>query len=129
MPLLVVGTYRHTEVDDRHPLADVLGEPGRVPNVTRVVLAGLDEDGGPRLRAGRRRRRHGDARAWPASVHAGTAGNPLFMREMVRHLDESGRPGDPVAGSRRARQRARTWSAAASTAVGHHQPAAGRWRR
>ena len=98
MPVLVVGTYRHTEVDDRHPLAEVLGEAGRLPNVTRIVLGGLDEEAV-----------HGFVRAvvgpgvsdverdlLARSVHSGTAGNPLFMREMVRHVEESGHPGDDV---------------------------------
>ena len=98
MPLLAIGTYRHTEVDEHHPLAEVLGEPGRLPNVTRIVLGGLDEDavhGFVRAAAGR------DASAAESqrlarSIHGGTAGNPLFMREMVRHVEESGHARDDV---------------------------------
>ncbi len=42
MPLLIVGTYRDTEVDGSHPLSDVLGE--RMAEVTRVRLGRLSED-------------------------------------------------------------------------------------
>ncbi len=93
MPLLVIGTYRDTEVDEGHPLTEVLG--GRMADVTRIRLSGLGVE---------------DVRAFIQAVDASTtaqralslhdvsAGNALFMREMLRHLDESGfdesRPGD-----------------------------------
>jgi len=88
MPLLILGTYRDTEVGDRHPLAAVLGETGRLPQTTRLPVGGLDEAAvqgfvfavlGPAADLAR-------------SIHGGTAGNALFVREMVRHVRESGRP-------------------------------------
>jgi len=94
MPVLAIGTYRHTEVDDGHPLAEVLGEPGRLPNVTRVVLRGLDEEavhGFVRAVTGRV-----GSEGLARSIHSGTAGNPLFMREMLRHVEESGPDGADV---------------------------------
>jgi predicted ATPase len=88
MPLLIVGTYRDTEVGESHPVTDVLGE--RMPDVTRIRLTGLGEDdvrgfvealdGGDTATSARRAR----------SLYDVSAGNALFMREMARHLDESG---------------------------------------
>ncbi len=94
MAVLAIGTYRHTEVDDHHPLAEVLGEPGRLPHVTRIVLGGLDEDavhGFVRAVTGR-----DESAPLARSIHTGTAGNPLFMREMVRHVEESGEATAPT---------------------------------
>jgi DNA-binding SARP family transcriptional activator len=46
--LLVLATYRDTEVAPDHPLARLLADTRRDPNVTRLALAGL----GPAWRAG-----------------------------------------------------------------------------
>ena len=89
--LLVVGTYRDTDLDRTHPLAGVLADLRRHEHVTRLPVAGLDETGvveflslGRRLRA--RRARPGMARAvWEES-----SGNPFFVGEILRHLAESG---------------------------------------
>ena len=43
-PLLVVGTFRHTEVDPRHPLAEALAEVRREHPFERIVLDGLRPD-------------------------------------------------------------------------------------
>ena len=95
MPLLIVGTYRDTEVGESHPVTDVLGE--RMADVTRIRLTGLGEDdvrgfvealnGGDDTTSARRAR----------SLYDVSAGNALFMREMARHLDESG-SGDAASG-------------------------------
>ncbi|MFP5317055.1 MAG: ATP-binding protein [Acidimicrobiia bacterium] len=93
MPVLVVGTYRDTEVGDRDPLAALVGEAGRLPNTTRVALRGLDEQAvhslvGAVLGAG--------ATAVARSIHEGTSGNALFVRELVRHMRESGTDPSPT---------------------------------
>jgi predicted ATPase len=81
--LLVVGIYRHTEVDPGHPLvatlADLTHAPGR-----RLLLGGLDEaevasfvalvtrvEPSPEL---------------TMAVHRQTDGNPFFVTEVVRLL-------------------------------------------
>lgn len=43
--LLVLGTFRDTEVDEGHPLHPLLGELARVDGVTRTHLERLDERG------------------------------------------------------------------------------------
>ena len=42
-PMLVVGTYRDTDVDRRHPLGELLADLRRDPRVERVSLRGLEE--------------------------------------------------------------------------------------
>lgn len=93
MPLLVLGTYRHTEVDDRHPLASVVGDAARLPGTTRIAVGGLDESAVQGLV---------DAVLGPGattlgrSIHDGTAGNALFVRELVRHVREAGTGATPA---------------------------------
>jgi hypothetical protein len=91
MPLLILATYRDTDLDRSHPLADVLADLRREPGVERLDLQGLDpgevtdfmehaaghvlEDSGLEL---------------AAAVHQETQGNPFFIGEMLLHLSESG---------------------------------------
>ena len=90
-PVLIVGTYRDTEVDDDHPLAEALADLHRSDAVERVDLAGL-EVGCVRSYldgiAGYELDARADALA--ARVHAETDGNPFFMREVLLHLVETG---------------------------------------
>jgi DNA-binding SARP family transcriptional activator/tetratricopeptide (TPR) repeat protein len=87
-PLLVVGTYRHAEVDAGHPLAEALAEIRREHPVERVELDGLSPDELGELIAGVIGS-GGDER-FVQSVHDETEGNPFFVEEVLRHLAESG---------------------------------------
>jgi DNA-binding SARP family transcriptional activator len=111
--LLMVCTYRDTEVGHHHPLADLLADLRRQVGVERLALSGLDEAaiitflervGGHDLDE--------DNLAMAKAIHEGTEGNPFFVREVIRHLPrrkgssgrrDAGRPGcQPVSsGSRR----------------------------
>jgi len=91
MPLLVLGTYRDTEVDDGHPFAQVLGEPGRLRGATRLPVGGLD----PAAVQGLVEAVLGPDSELAPSIHGGTAGNALFVGEVVRHLREAG-AGEPL---------------------------------
>jgi DNA-binding SARP family transcriptional activator len=89
--LLVLGTYRHTEVGSDHALAATLADLWREPGVDRILLAGLDEDGVSALVE----RVEGHAldaadHALARALHARTAGNPFFVGEFLRHLSETG---------------------------------------
>ncbi|MEX0663628.1 MAG: AAA family ATPase [Acidimicrobiia bacterium] len=90
--LLIVGTYRDTDLDRTHPLGEALAELRRRENVARVSLVGLDEAGVVDFlesSAG-----HGLDAAGVAlahAIHAETEGNPLFVGEVLRHLAETGR--------------------------------------
>jgi DNA-binding CsgD family transcriptional regulator len=86
--LMLVGTYRATELSRQHPLSNTLGGLARAPHIARVNLAGLSVE---------------EAQAFitaacgampPAwfirSLHQQTEGNPLFLREIVRFLEQQG---------------------------------------
>src|SRR5829696_4757614 len=97
-PLMLVATYRDAGLQRGNPLARVLGDLGRRPGVTTLMLAGLDAAGVARMV-------ESVSGAAPTdrlvSTLAGeTEGNPLFLGEMVRLLAADGRlrldvtPGD-----------------------------------
>src|SRR5207344_1278309 len=41
--LLLIGTYRDTELSRQHPLSDTLGELARIPAFRRIELVGLSD--------------------------------------------------------------------------------------
>jgi DNA-binding CsgD family transcriptional regulator len=86
--LLVVGTYRETEVSRRHRLSDTLGALARVPHILRLHLAGLNAEEVRRFVA----TTAGIVPpAWlTQAIHDQTEGNPLFVREVVRFLAQQG---------------------------------------
>jgi class 3 adenylate cyclase/tetratricopeptide (TPR) repeat protein/KaiC/GvpD/RAD55 family RecA-like ATPase len=89
--LLILGTYRDTDLDRSHPLADVLADLRREPCVERVDLVGLGLDeitSFMELAAGHDLDAPGLELA--RAVHRETEGNPFFLSEMIRHLAESG---------------------------------------
>ena len=87
-PLLIVGTYRTTEADGTEQVVSSLAELGRDLPLERLQLSGLaDQEVADLIRALSGR---------PSSLPLGsamrhdTAGNPLFVSQLLRHLDESG---------------------------------------
>ncbi len=90
-PLLVVGTYRDTDLDRSHPLSAMLADFRRRDSVSRLDLVGLNAGGVEAFlerAAGHTLDEAGAALA--AAVHSETAGNPFFVGEVLRHLAESG---------------------------------------
>ena len=86
--LLVVGTYRDTEVVAGHPLNQTLGELAREPAFPQVFLGGLDEqDEGQFIELAAGFEPPSDL---VKAVHAMAEGNPLFLTEVVRLLVDSG---------------------------------------
>jgi eukaryotic-like serine/threonine-protein kinase len=84
--VLILGTYRDTDVDRKHPLAETLAELRRSRAVERVQLRGLSTE---------------DARPLAAALGAvspqlvddilrESEGNPFFIEELVRHVSEAG---------------------------------------
>lgn len=92
LPLLVVGTYRHTGISDDHPLNALIADLRREHRVTTLSLEGLD-DSGVRAFLEAAIGHSLDERGHDVSstVRAGTGGNPFFLGEVVRYLRESGR--------------------------------------
>jgi tetratricopeptide (TPR) repeat protein len=87
--LLVVASYRDTELNQRHPLTHALGELSRAHPPRRIVLGGLTRSEVGRyiaMTAGV----DPDAALLDA-VHHKTEGNPLFLGEVVRLLSAEGR--------------------------------------
>jgi class 3 adenylate cyclase/tetratricopeptide (TPR) repeat protein len=99
--LLVLVTYRETDLVRTHPLAEALADLRREPHVARVLLRGLDHaDLGALVAA---RAQHDAPEAFVRALHAETEGNPFFAHEVIRHLVESGalrREGDRWIGTR-----------------------------
>jgi len=89
--LLVVATYRDTELDRTHPLANLLAEFHRRGDVERIVLSGLDE--GEVTDLMRQAAGHDldeGAINLAMTLKVDTGGNPFFVGEVLRHLVESG---------------------------------------
>ena len=89
--LLLVGTYRDTELDRRHPLAEALSDLRRESGYERIHLGGLDRAGVVQLLETRAEHEiTGPGLVLAAALHSRTEGNPLFVWESLRHLIERG---------------------------------------
>jgi len=94
--LLIVGTYRSTDLDRAHPLAATLADLRREGSVERLALDGLTGDGVADFLGGAAGHDLDEAgMALAQAVSTETGGNPFFVGEIVRHLVESGAPGAP----------------------------------
>jgi class 3 adenylate cyclase len=91
MRVLILGTYRDSELSQAHPLTDTLAALHRQRGVSRIELAGLDDSGVVALleaAAGQSLDAAGVGLA--RAVYRETDGNPFFVSEMLRHLSETG---------------------------------------
>jgi tetratricopeptide (TPR) repeat protein len=89
--MLVVATYRDTDLDRTHPLAEMLADLRRAPGVERLALAGLDEQGVADFLEHTAGHSLEDAGLELAHmIRAETEGNPFFVGEVLRHLVETG---------------------------------------
>ncbi|MGH9002820.1 MAG: ATP-binding protein, partial [Acidimicrobiia bacterium] len=89
--LLVIATYRDSEIGRGHPLTDLLADLRRIEGVERFPLTGLDRpDVAAFIEAAAG---HALAEAdddLPRAVWEETEGNPFFVAEVLRHLTETG---------------------------------------
>jgi class 3 adenylate cyclase/DNA polymerase III delta prime subunit len=89
--LLVLGTYRDTELGRSHALAGVMADLRRLPGVEQLALAGLSVADVARLMSQAAGGALDDeGRRLAESLHAETEGNPFFVGEVLRHLVEIG---------------------------------------
>lgn len=88
-PVLIIATYRDTDLTAGHPLAQTLTELGRDPAVRRVHLRGLSAPEVSDFIAATTGTEPDEALA--RSIHEQTEGNPLFVAEMVRLLADQDR--------------------------------------
>ena len=88
LPLLLVGTYRDTELARTHPLSETLAELNRNAGFQRVNLAGLSpEEIASYIRGSARVE---PSRSLVARLHEETEGNPFFLAEVVNLMTEEG---------------------------------------
>jgi class 3 adenylate cyclase len=91
MAVMVVGTYRDSDLSRDHPLTALLADLHREQGVERVELAGLDAEDVLSLMEAAAGHELGDGgRALAEEITRETTGNPFFAGELLRHLTESG---------------------------------------
>jgi hypothetical protein len=91
MRLLILGTYRDTELGHVHPLVELLADLRRQRDVERLSLSGLDQLGVVEFMAHAAGHEMDDEGLMLArAIHQETEGNPFFVREVIRHLTETG---------------------------------------
>ena len=85
--VLIVGTFRDTELGPGHPLPGMIADVERDRSVSRVALGGMDDrEIGQLIEAWHGTDvRHDTVQA----IRAETEGNPFFVKQLVRHLEES----------------------------------------
>jgi hypothetical protein len=89
--LLLLGTYRDSDLSGTHPLTGVLADLRREEGVERLALRGLGHDDVVSLmEAAARHEMDETGIALAREIAAETDGNPFFVVEMLRHLLESG---------------------------------------
>ena len=89
--VLILGTYRDTDLARTHPLAELLADLRREPAVERIRVAGLDTSGVKALvEAAAGHDIDADEAALAELIHDETDGNPFFVSEVLYHLGESG---------------------------------------
>ena len=97
--LLILATYRDTDIDARHPLARTLEHLIRLRLAASVDVQRLDPEGVRLMLVGL-----GKPDPPPAlveTVYAETEGNPFFTREVFEWLTEEGRVLDAAGAWRR----------------------------
>ena len=89
--VLVLGTYRDTELTHDHPLVELVADLRRQGRVERLSLSGLDDVGVRAFveQAAGTALDH-DGLALARAIYEETEGNPFFVREVLRHLAETG---------------------------------------
>jgi class 3 adenylate cyclase len=91
MRVLVIGTYRDSDLSREHPLTALLADLHREQGVQRIRLTGLgSEDVLALMEAAAGQELDEVGHALAAEITRETAGNPFFAGELLRHLTESG---------------------------------------
>jgi hypothetical protein len=88
--LMILGTYRDTELGHDHPLTELLADLRRQEGVQRLSLAGLGSSGVVAfLEHASGHALDDDDLLLARAIHEETEGNPFFVREVLRHLGET----------------------------------------
>ena len=89
---MFLGTYRDAEIDDGHPLPELIASLRRDAMLTHVPLDGLARGEVAELVAALGSEAAPD---FVSALHGETEGNPFFVEEIVRHggdLEDAGVP-------------------------------------
>lgn len=90
-PVLVLATYRDTDLSRSHPLAGMLADLRRADVARRLALRGFTLDEGTAfVEAAAGHRLEEIQQRLAETMHEVTSGNPLFLREVLSHLVETG---------------------------------------
>jgi class 3 adenylate cyclase/tetratricopeptide (TPR) repeat protein len=91
MRMLILGTYRDSELSRTHPLLDTLASLHRQSGVSRIELVGLDDNAVVAFLEATAGYTLDDAGVGLAhAVYHETDGNPFFVSEVLRHLSDTG---------------------------------------
>ena len=91
MRVLVLGTYRDSELSPTHPLTDALAALHRQRGISYIGLNGLDDTGVVSfLEAAAGQTLDDTAVRLAHTIFRETDGNPFFVGEVLRHLSEIG---------------------------------------
>ncbi|MGO9341257.1 MAG: ATP-binding protein, partial [Acidimicrobiales bacterium] len=91
MRVLILGTFRDTELSRSHPLLETLAALRRHSGVSRIEMSGLDDEGVLSFLEAAAGQTLDDVGVRLAHVvYRETDGNPFFVSEVLRHLSETG---------------------------------------
>jgi class 3 adenylate cyclase/tetratricopeptide (TPR) repeat protein len=97
--LMILGTYRDSELSNADALVDALAALRRLEGVSRMDLVGLDDSGVVALmEAGAGHPLDDDAVGLAHAIYRETDGNPFFVSEVLRNLVETGAIGQDAEG-------------------------------
>jgi class 3 adenylate cyclase/DNA-binding CsgD family transcriptional regulator/tetratricopeptide (TPR) repeat protein len=88
--LLVVGTYRDTELSRQHPLFETLSDLARSSVCQRIEMAGLSMRETEELMVAACG--SGGSANFVSALHARTEGHPLFLEETLRYMIDARAP-------------------------------------
>jgi len=91
MRVLILGSYRDSQLSRSHPFLDTLAALRRESGVSRIELTGLDDTSVTALMEAAAGHTLDDAGMGLAhAVYRETDGNPFFVGEVLRHLSDTG---------------------------------------
>ncbi len=97
--LLIIGTYRESDIDDLHPLTEVIADLARLDTTRQLPLSGLSSDQVVRLITATTG--SAPSAALLSTMMEATAGNPFFVTQVLRLLTPPVGDEQPVDGSDR----------------------------
>lgn len=89
--LVVLASVRAGTADWSADATEAYADLVRTERLTRIELSGLDEPAVTELLGLADHRMHPEGFSFARALQASTAGNPFFIREVIRHLNETGR--------------------------------------